>query len=290
MSLSRLIILLLIVAVLGIVTLKVVRMRQEQQESRVETVQGEQLRRFWESYREASQKRAANDLTAAVILYQDALQLKPDHEDSLYYSGNCYFELGRYQEAILAYQRLIAVNPLGSSRGYVQLGLVHACLKPGAPFDPEKAERFFQQALQVDPDSGAMLGIAEVALLQGKWQKAWEALQSERADHDMSMATPYLLGYLCWRKGDHKEAWRWFRASVERGEFKKPAITWSEEGDVKADPEWRWRALARQSVLGEYWLRLRRYVNAPDLSPANMEEEYQLLRRALATANQYRAR
>lgn len=282
MSFNRIIVILLALAFLGVALVKVTRMRQEQRARQTEAASGDHIREFWNVYKQASQRRAAGEFEAAIAFYQNALKLKPDHEDSLYYSGNCYIELGRYQEAIEVNERLIAVNHLGSSRGYMQLGLIYACLEPGAPFDLEKAGQFFEQALKVDPDSGALLGIGEVALLSGQWQKAWDSLKSDNADNSMSMASPYLLGYLCWRKGEREEAMRWFRLSVSRGELKKPSVKWTEEGDVKASPELRWQALARQSALGKYWLRLRGYLKKPDFGPAEMESEYQLLRNAIA--------
>ena len=97
----------------------------------------------------------------------------------------------------------------------------------------------------------------------------------------MSMAAPYLLGYLAYLNGDKKEAWKWFQLAVQRAEMKKSQLKWTEEGDVKADPELRWHALARQSVFGRYWLPLRKYLNAPDLSSATMEQEYRKLKEVL---------
>jgi tetratricopeptide (TPR) repeat protein len=284
-SLPRIAAILLILAFLIVAGFKAIRARQERQVGQTEALQRQSTRHFWDTYKQASQKRSAGDLEAAVSLYQTALLLKPDHEDSLYYQGNCYFELGRYREAIQANQRLIAVNPQGSSRGYMQLGLIYACLEREAPFDLEKASGFFRHALEVDPDSGAILGIGEVALLQGQWQKARKALHDADADNPMSMAAAYLLGYLSYRQAEQKEAWRWFGLAVQRGELKKPAVKWTEEGDVKADPELRWRALARQSVFGKYWLPLRSYLKAVEFSPADMEREYQHLNGELSAAS-----
>ncbi len=283
MSFYRILGVFLVLVFLGLATFKAFIGRQERPVSHNDDAKKENLRQFWDVYKQASQKRSAGEFEAAVSLYRKALTLKPNHEDSLYYMGNCFFELGRYQDAIRANQQLIKINPQGSSRGYMQLGLIHACLEPGAPFDLEKAGNFFQQTLQVDPDSGALLGIGEVALLQGKWQKASDTLQSANDDNPMSMAAPYMLGYLRYRKGERQEAWRWFRLAVQRGELKKPSLKWTEEGDVKADPELRWRALARQSVFGKYWLPLRRYLNDPQLSLSNMEQEYQRLNGLLNT-------
>lgn len=278
---TRIIVILLSLAFLGVAAFRITGLRRAEQAGGSNAAQEERIRKFWDSYRQASSRRSAGEQEAAIALYQAALNVKPDHEDSLYYLSNCQLELGRYQEAIATSQRLITVNPLGSSRGYMQLALIYASLEPGAPQDFRKAEGYFKQALQVDPDSGALLGLGEVALLQGKWQEAWETLQRDNADNAMSMATPYLLGYLCWRKGEREEAGRWFRLAVQRGELKKPAVKWTEEGDLKADPELRWRALARQSVLGKYWLPLRRYLKFSELSWADVQHEYQLLHKAL---------
>jgi len=249
-----------------------------------EAKEREALRRFWDSYREAGRKRSAGQFAEAISFYQQALALRPDHEDSLYYLGNCYFELARYSSAIENYQRLVAVNPKGSSRGYMQLGLIYASLEPGAPLDLAKASEYFEQTLAVDPDSGALLGRGEVAILQGKWEQAWKLLKEANADNAMSVAAPFLLGYLCDRKGQSKEAWQWFRLAVQRGEMKKLPVKWTEEGDLKADPELRWKALAKQSVFGQLWLPVRKYLKAPDFSAADMKQEYQRVDEALARA------
>jgi tetratricopeptide (TPR) repeat protein len=236
---------------------------------------------FWPAYRDATTRRMAGDCRAAVVSYGKAIALRPAHEDSLYYLGNCHLELGAYGEAIGAYRRLVAHNPDGSPRAYMQWGLAHASLAPGAPHDLEEAERLFQRARDLDPESGALLGLAEVAVLRGEPEKARRLLERASAEDSMSMAAPYLLGYLASRAGEQADAWRQFRLAVERGEMKKSPVAWSEEGDVKADPSLRWRALARQSVLGAHWIRLRAYVGKINLTRDDMEREYALLESAL---------
>jgi tetratricopeptide (TPR) repeat protein len=272
---------LLALAFVGIAVHRTAGGRTTQGSQPAEAASRERTQQFWSRYREASQRRAAGDLEGAIELYQQAVALRPHHEDSLYYLGNCYLESRRYSEALSTYDRLIAANRLGSSRGYVQIALIHADRRPGAPYDLEKADRYFRQALAVDPDSGALLGIGEIALLRGEWQQAREALEGVNRDDAMSVAAPYLLGYLSWRADQRDEAWRWFRLAVTRCKVKKPLLKWSEEGDLKADPELRWRALARQSVLGSHWIRLRAYLKQPHLSPDVMGHEYTRLRNSI---------
>jgi tetratricopeptide (TPR) repeat protein len=236
---------------------------------------------FWATYRDATSRRTIGDCGSAVALYQRAVVLRPDHEDALYYLGNCHADLGEYDAAIDAYRRLVAVNPNGSSRAYIQWALVHALLTPEAPRDLERAQRLFQQALDLDPESGALLGLAEIAVLRGEADRAESLLTRVAAGDSMSVAAPYLLGYLAWRRAALDAAWRDFRLAVDRGALKKPPVAWSEEGDVKADPALRWRALARQSVFGAYWIRARAYVGGAGPGRGDMEHEYRLLDAAL---------
>jgi tetratricopeptide (TPR) repeat protein len=241
-------------------------------------------REFWSTYREATDRRNSGDCAGAVALYERAVALRPDHEDALYYLGNCRLDLRAYDAAIDAYRRLVAVNPIGSSRAYIQWALVHASLAPDAPRDLDRARRLFQQALDLDPDSGALLGLAEVTLLLGDTGGAELLLARVDAGDSMSVAAPYLLGYLGWRRGTRDAAWRAFRLAVERGVPKTPPVAWSEEGNVKADPALRWRALARQSVLGAYWIRLRAYIGGPGPDRSDMEREYRLLDAGLSAS------
>lgn len=263
-------------AFIGVATSKYLRSPRPEGENRLEAFQRQNIRHFWDLYKQAGQSRRNRDFATAAELYQKAIQLKPDHEDSLYYLGNCHFELERYQEALRAYQRLVEISPQGSSRGYMRLGLVYASFATKAPFDIEKAESAFRRALQMDPDSGALLNLGEIALIKGKWQEAWRDLYNFNMENTMNPAPSYLLGYLSFRQGKQKGAWEWFCLAVRRCEVKKPPIPWSEEGDLKASPELRWRALASQSLFGGYWIRLRRYLKSSDLTPSMMEHEYRL--------------
>jgi tetratricopeptide (TPR) repeat protein len=242
----------------------------------------EPARTFWTAYNEATARRAKGDIAGAVLSYRRALQLRPDHEDSLYYLGNCHLDQGSYPAALEAYRRLVSVNPEGSSRGYMQSALVHASLEPGAPLDLDAAERLFARALDVDPDSGAVLGLAEVAVLRDDHDRAATWLARADVENPTSVAVPYLRGYLALRRGARPKAWRLFETAVKRGQATKAAVTWSEEGDVKADPALRWQALARQSVFGRHWLRLRRYLEPPGPTRADMAREYRRLEAALA--------
>lgn len=239
-------------------------------------------REFWDAYKAAGERRSRGDCAGAIEHYTRALVLRPTHEDSLYYMGNCHAERGEREAAMAAYERLVEVNPEGSSRGYMQMGLLLAMPAPDGRRDLAGAERFLARALEVDSDSGALLGLAEVALLRHRWDEAARRLHAASADNAMSIAAPYLQAYLAFRGGDRARALTLFKTAVARGELKKGPVAWSEEGDVKADPELRWRALARQSVLGEHWVGLRKYLAPPGPTLADLEREMRALDAVIA--------
>jgi len=49
--------------------------------------------------------------TEAIAAYDQVLQLVPNRADAYYHKGNALYSLGRYQEAILAYDRAIQLAP-----------------------------------------------------------------------------------------------------------------------------------------------------------------------------------
>ncbi len=242
------------------------------------------IRHFWAAYDEASDHRMAGRLDEAIAAYRRALAVRPDHEDGLYYLGNCLLERGEIGPAVETYERLVAASPEGSSRGYIQLALIRASLEPHPWRDLAEAERLFTQALAVDPDSGALVGLGETALLRGDTERAGQFLRRAGDDNAMSIAVPYLLGYLAWERGDEARAFELFRIAVARGELKKGAVKWTEEGDMKADPELRWRALARQSVFGVHWIALRRYLDPPGPTAEDIRRDYRRLAAAIRRA------
>jgi tetratricopeptide (TPR) repeat protein len=243
---------------------------------------GQRTRQFWALYRRAGDARVRGHVDEAQALYQEALALRPDHEDSLYYVGSCYVERRQYADAVRTYQKLVSLNPGGSSRGYMQLASIRASFDPDAPVDLDEAARLFQRALDLDPDSGALLGLGEVALLRGRLPEAERLLAAVESDNAMSVAAPYLSGYIAFERRDRTSAWNLFRTAVSRGELKKPSVKWTEEGDIKASPELRWHALARQSVFGSHWIRLRAYLPPQGASISDMQREYDGLHDAVA--------
>ena len=89
----------ILLAFVSIAVFKMLLAHKETQMERKSASQAEGNRLFWDTYKQASSKRAAGELNEAVGLYQRVLEMRPTHEDSIYYQGNCYLELGRLQES-----------------------------------------------------------------------------------------------------------------------------------------------------------------------------------------------
>ena len=161
--------------------------------------------RFWKLYREATQRRLSGELEAAVELYRQALALDSLHENALYYLGNTYLELGRLEDAYQVWQRLAAAHPR-SNRAFMQLGRLQMCYPESPRFDLQAARISFERALALNKDSGPVLHLGEVALLEGRFEEAARLFDKVLAMNFRSVPAYVLKAYLAWRVGDRKTA------------------------------------------------------------------------------------
>ncbi len=190
------------------------------------------VRRFWKTIAEATALRHSGDLAAAARSYQAALALRPDHEDALYYLGQCLQSTGRLDEARAAFARLVAVNP-ASARGHLALGGL-ALRGPGDP-DLDTAAAHFARAHAINKEeSGAMLHLGEIALARGDGAEAGRWLQSALRTNPKSAEALLLLGYLDWRSGDGVGATARCRAAFAAAAPPAPVQGVRSEGDRHA--------------------------------------------------------
>ncbi len=160
---------------------------------------------FWKLYREATQRRLSGELETAATLYRQALALDSLHENALYYLGNTYLELGRLEEAYRVWQRLAAAHPR-SNRAFMQLGRLQMCYPESPLFDLKAARASFERALALNRDSGPVLHLGEVALLEGRLEEADRLFDKVLAMNFRSVPAYVLKAYLAWRAGDSQTA------------------------------------------------------------------------------------
>ncbi len=162
------------------------------------------VRLFWRTFGEATALRIAGNCDGAVGVYRRALSLNPQHEDTLYYLGQCLQSGGRVVEARRAFEALVAVNP-ESARGHLALGAL-ALARAAGP-DLTEAEARFARAHAINKEeSGAMLHLGEIALVRDDGTQARRWLQAARRTNPKSVEAILLLGYLDWQAGDRQAA------------------------------------------------------------------------------------
>lgn len=217
----------------------------------------ERILRFWRLSSEANRLRLSGSFEAAVDLYRECLNIRPTHEDSLYYLGLSLEEIGEYEQAAALYQRMGELNP-SSSRAFAQLGQVLSTPAPGAPLDFREAERAFRRCVELNPEhSGPYLNLGLLKLNAGRLDEALEHFRI--AARFGSPRANLLAGHTSLLQGRNRES----------GEFLQKVVDWYAhereiarhgavlEGDLFSDaqdtvsPQ---QALAMQAAVYRFWL------------------------------------
>ena len=174
----------------------------------------ETVLRFWELYRSATRHRIEGRTGAAAADYEAALELDPEHENTLYWLGNMRFDLGDQPGAALAWERLLTINPR-DARVHRQVGVIHTCVG-GQLFDPQRAAAEFGRALEINQEeTGSLLWLGQVALLRGRMAEAEEYLSTVLRSNPQSSEAHFLVGYIAWKSGRPEQAMASFATAVD---------------------------------------------------------------------------
>ncbi len=224
-------------------------------------VEKERIRNFWTAYHQATRLRSQGDFGKAAASYRQALEINPTHEESLYYLGNCLFEVGNYSEATKMYQRITQLNP-ASHRGFSQLGVTLSTPEPGAPLQLEQARKAFERNAEINKEeSGPFLRLGLLALNQGNLQEALE--QFNIAAGFRSPEGYFLAGYVCFRQQHYQQALDLFRRVLEMNAREKKISGRGilSEGDIKPASTQAARtpleAAGMKSLIYLYWTAVR---------------------------------
>jgi len=220
----------------------------------------QKIKTFWAAYNQANLLRNQTDFPQAVPAYRAALQLKPQHEDSLYYLGTSLEELGNYREAAESFRRLLELNP-ASGRASGELGNVLSLLAPGAPADFEQARQAILRNLEINREqAGPFLRLGLLDLDQGHLEAALENFRI--AAGFGSQEGNFYVGYTLFLQQRYQEAVPYFRKVLDaygrdRKIIGKGVLS---EGDVLPAPGKPMTALEKaglDSMLFLYWSALR---------------------------------
>jgi tetratricopeptide (TPR) repeat protein len=192
-----------------------------------------QARNFWRLYREATALRVARMTQRASDAYARALELKPGHEDGLYYYGSMRLALGDFPGAERAWRTLAAVNP-SSVRAHSELGSLYLCLQAGAPFQLDSAERHFARAHEINKEeTGPLVRLGEVALLRGNLAAAKRYFDAVLVTHAGDGLARFYAGYVEWKNGNIALAEQQFGRAVAAAESTAPSAQPPGEGDTR---------------------------------------------------------
>jgi len=164
----------------------------------------QRVRRFWELNHRANDLRLAGEFETAISLYRDCLELRPGHEDSLYYLGLSLESVGEFPEAAAVYRRLTRVNP-SSNRAFAQLGQLLSTPAPGAVLDFGEAENAYRRCIGLNREhSGPYLNLGRLKLNTGRFAEALGHFRT--AAQYGSPEANLLAGYTCLLRGQNDRA------------------------------------------------------------------------------------
>jgi len=119
----------------------------------------EYLERLFWTYRRSSITAAM--LNNAQNILDKLIALAPKKPEYLIYSGNLYFDAGKYMQATLRYQQAIQVEPK-NTWGYIKLAKSYEKMK-----EYQLAEQLYKQAINLEPN---WLNYEEIADFYYRWQ------------------------------------------------------------------------------------------------------------------------
>ncbi len=188
---------------------------------------------FWRTERAAMDAiKQENDIPKATRLFREALALDPKHEDSHYYLAACLAAQGETDEALEHLRELARIDPQ-SHRAFKRWGTLEAEMAR-TPAELDEASRALEKALALNQEeTGTLLVLGQVALMQGKTDLARQRLEWATTTNPKAVGGFYLRGYIAWKKGDAKAAADLLRqARTALGPEWKPAGV-TAEGDVQ---------------------------------------------------------
>ncbi len=164
------------------------------------------VKAFWETLRTAQSANREGRYEQAVEEYRRALELDPENETALYELGALFVEHGRCGEARELWAKLNQLDPR-NSRVAASLASLHDTLRPGWPFDLDRAHTLRKTALDRNPtDSRPWMMLGRIALLDGRPKAAIEPLRTAVRMNPKALDAALLLGLAYRRLGNDRAA------------------------------------------------------------------------------------
>lgn len=162
---------------------------------------------FWDHYDQATQFRSQQLYREAAEQYSEALTIKDDHKDALYYAGSMHLMAREFEEAKRKWDQLLHEEP-NAPRTNLQLGTLYFCMDQKNPhFDLNKAYLYFSEAWKLNlEETGAPLLLAKIHLLNNNPEPTRDLLSDILSVNSTNEQSLFLMGFINWRSGKIKEA------------------------------------------------------------------------------------
>lgn len=148
---------------------------------------------------------ALDDLEAAIMSFRQGIARAPAFGGKIFNLGRALQQLGRDQEAIVAFEKMILEKDTGlRSRGLFGRGLSQLALG-----DRDEAFRSFQESLEVDPTTHrARYRLALILISRGEEEEAIVELERVIAAQPLQHGAIYNLALALGRMGKREESSR----------------------------------------------------------------------------------
>jgi tetratricopeptide (TPR) repeat protein len=242
------------------------------------------LELFWNFYEQATQKRNAGNYEQAIVWYKEALKLRPANEESLYYLGACYGELGEYREAVEQYRRIVRVDPQ-SRRAFARLGQILSTFEPGVPQDDAEARKSLEQSVDqtvtwTSERAEPFLRLGILAFEHGQTPEALSRLGTAAGFGSAEAA--FRMGLIEYLRADYPEAIKDFRKTLELNVREKAisgrGVVCAADASGAGDELTALEGAGVKSLLFLYWTSCR-----DSGYPKGVEKQYRLSPKGTAT-------
>lgn len=180
-------------------------------------VRSDSIQKFWTYYNRATEYRLHGIVDSSIIAYQEALKMNQNHEDALYYIGNMYMNVDKFDLAQNSWEKLIELNPQ-SERAYNQLGNLYFCVNHIDFFHPEKSKLYFKHAADLNKETlNPHLRLGEIALFQNRINEAIDIFNNLSLMDHKNAEIFFIIGYLNWKSGNEQEAIKGLAHTFELG-------------------------------------------------------------------------
>jgi len=164
----------------------------------------------WLAYNDLGAALSQNDVDKAIVLYQKALEIKPDYASARYNLGNALITKGQTNEAIIQYRMGLEVEP-DDAKAHNNLGMALA-----SQGKVDEAIVQYKAALKIQPDYfRARYDLGNSLFDQGRLQDAIEQYQKALDAEPDFVEARFNLGNALFHEGDLTEAIEQYRMVIK---------------------------------------------------------------------------